>query len=60
MREGLESCLELTRASAEVHVCDCGDVWRRKVLGGQQRRAGARAFCGEERRGERDVGWVGL
>ena len=56
MREGLESCLELTRASAEVHLCDCGVVWRRKVLGDWSQRAGARAFCGEER----DVGWVGL
>ncbi len=58
MREGLE-CLELTRASA-VYVCDCGVVWRLMVLGEQRFRTGARAFCGEGQRGERDVGWVDL
>ena len=59
MREGFE-CRELTRASAESHVCDCGVVWRLVVLGGQLQRAGVRACCGEGRRGERDVGWAGL
>ena len=59
MREGLE-CLELTRAAAATHVCDCGVVWRLMVLGEQQRKAGVRACCGEGRRGERDVGWAGL
>ena len=59
MREGLER-LELTRGSAVTHVCDCGVVWRLMVLGLQQQRTGARVFCGEGRRGERDVGWAGL
>jgi hypothetical protein len=59
MREGLEY-LELTRAFAATHVCDCGDVWRLMVLGIQRLRGGARAICGEGLRGERDAGWVGL
>ena len=53
-------CLELTRASAGLHVCDCGVVWRLMVLGVQRLRAGARAFSGEGLRGERDAGWAGL
>ena len=59
MREGFE-CRELTRASAGSHVCDCGVVWRLVVLGVELQRTGARVFCGEGRRGERDVGWAGL
>ena len=43
MREGLE-CLELTRAFAVTHMCDCGVVWRLMVLGAEHQRAGARAF----------------
>ena len=46
MREGIE-CLELTRASAGSHVCDCGVVWRLMVLGIQRLWDGARAFSGE-------------
>ena len=59
MREGLEY-LELMRASAATHLCDCGDVWRLMVLGGQLLGSGARAICGEGLRGERDAVWVGL
>ena len=59
MLEGLE-CSELTRAFAASHVCDCGVVRRLMVLGGKRQRAGARAFCGEGPRGERDEGWLGL
>jgi hypothetical protein len=59
MREGLE-CLELTHANAGTDVCDCGDVWRLMVLGGEHYWSGARAICGEGRRGERDAVWVGL
>ena len=44
-------CLELTRASAGSHVCDCGVVWRLMVLGVQLQRAGGRAVCEEGRRG---------
>ena len=44
MREGLE-CLELTRASAVSHVCECGVVWRLTLLGEQLKWTGARAFC---------------
>ena len=58
-REGFE-CRSLTRASAGAHVCDCGVTWRLMVLGTERLRTGARVFCGEGRRGERDVGWVGL
>ena len=58
-REGFE-CRDLTRASAVSHVCDCGVVRRLMVLGAQRLRTGARVFCGEGRRGERDVGWVDL
>ena len=54
MREGSE-CLELTRAFAVSHVCDCGVVWRLMVLGFQRLRNGAREFSGEGRMGERDV-----
>ena len=59
MWEGLE-CSELTRAFAVSHVCDCGVVRRLMVLGVQPRWDGARAFCGEGPRGERDEGWLGL
>ena len=59
MREGFE-CRELTRVFAVAHVCDCGVVWRLMVLGEQRARSGARAFCGEGQRGERDVVWVDL
>ena len=38
-------CLELTRAFAGTHVCDCGVIWRLMVLGVEQQRAGARVFC---------------
>ena len=58
-REGFE-CRDLTRASAATHVCDCGVVWRLMVLGVEQLVAGARAFCGEGQRRERDVVWVDL
>ena len=40
----LFECLELTRAFAVTHVCDCGIAWRLMVLGGQPYRAGAWAF----------------
>ena len=33
--------LELTRAFAVTHVCDCGVIWRLMVLGSEQPRAGA-------------------
>ena len=59
MWEGLE-CLELTHAPAVTYVCDCGAVWKLMVLGEQQLRSGARAFCREGPRGKRDVGCVGL
>ena len=59
MREGFEY-LELTCSSAGSHLCDCGDVWRLMVLGGEQYWSGARAICGEGLRGERDAVWVGL
>ena len=52
--------LELTHAFAVSHVCDCGVIWRLMVLGVEPLRTGARVFCGEGRRGERDVGWAGL
>ena len=38
--------LELKLAFAGTHVCDCGTIWRRIVLGVQFRRAGAKAFQG--------------
>ena len=38
-------CSELTRSSTVTHVCDCGVTWKLVVLGGQQLRAGAKAFC---------------
>jgi hypothetical protein len=43
--------LELTRAFAVTHVCDCGVIWRLKVLGVEWPRAGARAFRGGGGRG---------
>ena len=36
--------LDLTRACAVAHLCDCGVVRRLTVLGAEQLRAGARAF----------------
>ena len=51
---------ELTLMSAGSHVCDCGVVWRLMVLGAERLRTGARVFCGEGRKRERDVGWVDL
>jgi len=51
-------CLELTRAFAGSHVCDCGIGWRLVVLGVQLIRAGARAFLGGGGRG--DIGWACL
>ena len=45
--------LELTRACAETHVCDCGIGWRLVVLGAERLRAGARAFLGGGEGGKR-------
>jgi len=52
--------LEVTRAFTESCVCDCGIFWRLMVLGGQQQRAGARAFLGGAEGGWSGVGWTGL
>ena len=41
---GIFECLELTRAFAATHVCDCGIAWRLMVLGLELLRAGAGAF----------------
>ena len=38
-------CLELTRAFAGTHVCDCGVIWRLMVLGAERQRAGAMQWC---------------
>jgi len=53
---GIVECLELTRAFAVPHVCDCGIAWSVMVLGGQQQWGGAIMFHGGvEGRGS-DVG----
>ena len=49
--EVIFECLELTCASAAIHVCDCGVIWRLMVLGVEQQRAGARVFRGRGRGG---------
>jgi len=41
---GFFECLELTRAFAVPHVCDCEAIWRLMVLGAERLRAGASAF----------------
>jgi len=39
-------CLELMRAFAGSHMCDCWIIWRLMVLGAERLWAGARAFLG--------------
>ena len=51
-------CLELTRAFAATHMCDCWIIWRLMVLGGERIRAGARAFLGGGEGGGSDVGFA--
>jgi len=41
-------------------VCDCGVIWRLRVLGVEWPRAGARAFRGRGEGGDCAVGWAGL
>ena len=43
---GMFECLELTRAFAAPHVCDCRFISGLVVLGGQRQRTGTRAFRG--------------
>ncbi len=52
--------LELTRAFAGTYVCDCGVIWRLKVLGLELLWTGARAFRGGGEGGDCAVGWAGL